>query len=130
MTLKDAYLTGLERIKPLYEQGEFAEQLRHFKRVFPGDIETLDSKHIESSGYVLHTLEASLWCLLTTSSYAEAVLKAVNLGDDSDTTGAVTGGLAGIYYGVENIPSEWVEVLARKDDILNLAQQLEDRYPV
>jgi ADP-ribosylglycohydrolase len=67
---------------------------------------------------------------LTTSSYAEAVLKAVNLGDDSDTTGAVTGGLAGIYYGVENIPSEWVEVLARKDDILNLAQQLEDRYPV
>ncbi|MEB3280399.1 MAG: ADP-ribosylglycohydrolase family protein [Lyngbya sp.] len=128
MTLKEAYLSGIERIKPLYETEEFADQLRYFKRVLPGDIETVESKKIESSGYVLHTLEASLWCLLTTSSYSEAVLKAVNLGDDSDTTGAVTGGLAGIYYGLENIPSEWVEVLARKDDILNLAEQLEQRY--
>jgi ADP-ribosylglycohydrolase len=66
-----------------------------------------------------------LWCLLTTSSYPEAVLKAVNLGEDTDTTAAVTGGLAGIYYGFNNIPSEWVEQIARKDDIIALADRLE-----
>ena len=130
LTPKEAYLNGIERIKPFYERGEFTEQLRYFKRIWPGNIETVESKKIESSGYVIHTLEASLWCLLTTSSYSEAVLKAVNLGEDTDTTGAVTGGLAGIYYGLESIPPEWVEVLARKDDILDLARRLQERYPI
>lgn len=49
------------------------------------------------------------------NSYKEAVLKAVNLGDDTDTVGAVTGGLAGLFYGFENIPSEWVHVIQRRD---------------
>ncbi|MBO0934381.1 ADP-ribosylglycohydrolase family protein [Fibrella aquatilis] len=79
---------------------------------------------IRSSGYVLHTLEASLWCFLTTNSYAEAVLKAVNLGSDTDTTGCVTGGLAGLYYGVESIPADWLQVLARHSDIDDLANRL------
>ena len=79
---------------------------------------------IRSSGYVLHTLEASLWCFLTTDSYAEAVLKAVNLGSDTDTTGCVTGGLAGLYYGVEAIPADWLQVLARRSDIDDLAARL------
>jgi ADP-ribosylglycohydrolase len=61
--------------------------------------------------------------LLNSSSYAESVLKAVNLGGDTDTTAAVTGGLAGIYYGVENIPPEWVEQIARKQDIIDLASR-------
>jgi len=63
-------------------------------------------------------------CLLTTDSYKEAVLKAVNLGNDTDTTGAVTGGLAGLLYGFENIPKNWVEQIARKDDIENLSKRL------
>lgn len=70
---------------------------------------------IQSTGFVLHTLEASLWCLLNTNSYKEAVLKAINLGDDTDTTGAVTGGLAGIIYGFDNFPKEWVDELKGKD---------------
>jgi ADP-ribosyl-[dinitrogen reductase] hydrolase len=61
---------------------------------------------------------------LNSSSYAEAVLKAVNLGGDTDTTAAVTGGLAGIYYGVENIPTAWINQIARKDDIIDLAERL------
>jgi ADP-ribosyl-[dinitrogen reductase] hydrolase len=79
---------------------------------------------IYSSGYVLSTLEASLWCLLTHDTYADTVLHAVNLGEDTDTTGAVAGGLAGILYGTEAIPAEWVEALARKADILDLANRL------
>ncbi|MCS3530255.1 ADP-ribosylglycohydrolase family protein [Chryseobacterium sp. JUb7] len=83
-------------------------------------LHTLEEEEISSSGYVLHSLEASLWCFLNSDSYSEAVLKAVNLGEDTDTTGAITGGIAGIYYGVEDIPEEWVSVLARKEDIEEL----------
>lgn len=87
----------------------------------------LQEEEISSSGYVLHSLEASLWCFLNSESYSEAVLKAVNLGEDTDTTGAITGGLAGIYYGFENIPEEWIAVLARKEDIENLCIKLENK---
>ncbi|MGV3598950.1 MAG: ADP-ribosylglycohydrolase family protein [Bacteroidota bacterium] len=69
-----------------------------------------------------------MWSVLTTSSYKEAVLKAVNLGEDTDTTGAVTGGLAGLIYGTNEIPYEWLYVLARKDDISKLADELAARY--
>ncbi|HEX7870026.1 MAG TPA: ADP-ribosylglycohydrolase family protein [Chryseobacterium sp.] len=90
-------------------------------------LHTLQEQEIGSSGYVLASLEASLWCFLTTESYSEAILKAVNLGEDTDTTGAITGGIAGIYYGFENIPEEWIEDLVRKDDIENLCIKLENK---
>lgn len=63
---------------------------------------------VRSSGYVLDTLTASRWCVATSESYEEAVLKAVNLGGDTDTTAAVTGGLAGLLWGHEAIPERWV----------------------
>lgn len=99
-------------------------EVTNFDRLLIGDIHKLDESEIQSSGYVLHTLEASIWCLLTTNNYKEAVLKAVNLGNDTDTTGAVTGGLAGLIYGFENIPKNWIEQIARKDDIENLSKRL------
>jgi ADP-ribosylglycohydrolase len=55
--------------------------------------------------------------MLNSNTFTEAVLKAVNLGDDTDTTGIVTGGLAGIHYGIDEIPEEWINTIARKDDI-------------
>jgi ADP-ribosyl-[dinitrogen reductase] hydrolase len=69
-------------------------------------------------------LEASIWCLLTTGTYQDAVLKAVNLGSDTDTTGAVTGGLAGLLYGFDGIPAHWVAQLARRQDIEGLANRV------
>ncbi|WP_303202572.1 ADP-ribosylglycohydrolase family protein [Raoultibacter timonensis] len=66
---------------------------------------------IGSTGYVVDTLEAALWCLATTGSFESAVLAAVNLGDDTDTVGAVTGGLAGIAYGYKAIPPAWIRAL-------------------
>lgn len=88
-----------------------------------------DSKEneIKSSGYVVDTLEAALWCLLTTDSYSSCVLKAVNLGDDTDTVGAVAGGLAGICYGAEGIPNEWLEVLEGRSNIEKLCKNYENR---
>lgn len=89
-----------------------------------------NDNEISSSGYVLHTLEASIWCLLKTDTYQEAVLKAVNLGEDTDTTGCVTGGLAGIYYGYDAIPNHWINQLARIDDISNLCKRLNEKLKI
>ena len=102
-------------------------EINFFDRLLKKNIHQLQEEEIQSSGYVLHTLEASIWCLLTTESYKEAVLKAVNLGNDTDTTGAVTGGLAGLLYGFDNIPKKWLEQIVRYDDIENLAKRLADK---
>jgi ADP-ribosyl-[dinitrogen reductase] hydrolase len=93
--------------------------------VLSGQIAAVPLAELNSEGYVIDTLEASLWCLLNTHSYAEAVLAAVNLGEDTDTTGAVTGGLAGIYYGYDSIPPDWLREIARRDEIIALAARFE-----
>jgi ADP-ribosyl-[dinitrogen reductase] hydrolase len=95
-----------------------------FDRVLKNNIVEYPENKILSSGYVLDSLQASLWCFLNSDSYEETVLKAVNLGGDTDTTGAIAGGLAGIYYGIENIPEKWINVLARKNDIDDLCERL------
>ena len=80
-------------------------------------IDTLDLSEIRSSGYVVDTLEAALWALSNTSSYQECVLACANMGDDTDTVAAVAGGLAGIIYGYDAIPAEWIDALQGKDVI-------------
>ena len=72
----------------------------------------------------IDTLEAAFWCFLTTDNYKDAVLKAVNLGDDTDTTGAVTGALAGLAYGLEGIPQEWLDQLAAVDEVRRIAVKM------
>lgn len=96
----------------------------HYQKVLNGSLLTLPEAQIKSSGYVVHTLEAALWCLLTHDTYAATVLAAVNLGEDTDTTGAVAGGLAGLAYGEAAIPAEWLAGLARRAAIEDLATQL------
>ena len=81
-----------------------------FSRV--GCLDRISREEIKSSGYVLDTLEAALWCLIHSDSYKQCVLMAVNLGEDTDTVAAVAGGLAGILYGV---PEDWLNELQRKD---------------
>jgi len=98
-------------------------EIARFDRLLKGNIYELTEDNIYSSGYVLHTLEATVWCLLTTDNYRDAVLKAVNLGNDTDTTGAVTGGLAGLLYGLDDIPENWINQIARHDDIEDLAER-------
>ena len=92
------------------------------------EFRALSRKEIRSSGYVLDTLEAAFWCLLNTENYRDCVLAAVNLGEDTDTVGAVAGGLAGLYYGYDGIPKEWVEVLAKKEWIDGLCGEFAEKY--
>ncbi|MDO3411073.1 ADP-ribosylglycohydrolase family protein [Saccharibacillus sp. CPCC 101409] len=95
-------------------------ELRAYERVLGGRLAELKRDEIRSSGYVVDTLEAALWCVLTTDNYRAAALKAVNLGEDTDTTAAVAGGLAGILYGEAGIPREWLAKLAKLEELREL----------
>lgn len=112
------YLETIDDKQTIYEIGKYARlwNLDTFKN--------LDEDNIKSTGYVVDTLEAAIWCFLNTDSYKDCVLKAVNLGDDTDTVGAVAGGLAGLYYGLEEIPAEWIELLPKKEWIIELAKKM------
>ena len=112
-----------ETAKTWYRREPFERELGRFSRILEGDVAGLEERDILSGGYVVHTLEAALWCLLNESSFAATVLRAVNLGEDTDTTGAVAGGLAGLFYGYEVVPGEWIDRLARKEEIHHLARR-------
>lgn len=111
---------GIDRAFFTYENGEdvyLAASLRQYRRMEKlSEFRQLEEKDILSTGFVVHTLEAAVWCLLTTNSFKECVLKAVNLGSDTDTVAAVAGSLAGYVYGQDGengIPQEWMRQLAR-----------------
>lgn len=89
-----------------------------------GSYRSKSENQLFGSGYVVQSLEAALWCFWQTDSYRDAVLCAVNLGDDADTTAAVCGQIAGAFYGIEEIPSEWLAKLAMRDEIMGLADRL------
>ena len=78
---------------------------------------------IKSSGYVVDTIEAAIWCLMNTRSYKECVLTAVNLGDDTDTVAAIAGGLAGALYGYDAIPQEWRDTLIKREYIEEMCER-------
>jgi ADP-ribosyl-[dinitrogen reductase] hydrolase len=96
---------------------ERSPEFSAFRHILEDDLVSVPEAEIVSTGYVLHTLHASLWCLLTTTNFEECVLKAVNLGGDTDTTGCVAGGLAGVHFGLGAIPEKWLRAMARHDEV-------------
>ena len=80
--------------------------------------------HIRGSGYVVQALEAALWAFARSTSFENGALLAVNLGEDADTTGAIYGQLAGAYYGARGIPKRWIERLARRRVLDDMAARL------
>lgn len=82
-------------------------------------IDSLDENEISSKGFVIDSLEAAIWCLLKSHTYSETVLRAVNLGGDTDTISAIAGGLAGIYYGISTFPEQWLAEL-RKSELIEV----------
>jgi ADP-ribosyl-[dinitrogen reductase] hydrolase len=81
-------------------------------------------EQIQSSGYVVHSLEAALWCFDRLESFEAVVLEAANLGDDADTTAAIAGQIAGAFWGRSGIPAHWLERLHQQADIRALAQSI------
>jgi ADP-ribosylglycohydrolase len=89
-----------------------------------GSFKKKQPPEIKGTGFVVQSLEAALWAFYKTDNFKEGTLKAVNLGDDADTTGSVYGQIAGAYYGIDNIPKEWIDVLAFRELILNILHRL------
>lgn len=115
-----AYETLRGKARVIFRGTALETELKVYHRMLKGSLLTLTEEEIYSSGYVVDTLEASIWCLLQFGNFKETLLKAVNLGEDTDTVGAVTGGLAGVCYGFSGIPTEWVGELIKKDEIIEL----------
>lgn len=103
--------------------GDWPDEVR---QIAAGHWRDKSRDQISSTGFAVHTLEAALWCVSTTNSFEAALIAAVNLGDDADTVGAVTGQLAGARYGLAEIPGRWLETLVQQDRIRDLAKQLFD----
>jgi len=102
----------------------FKKELKHFSRILSGQLPILQEADINSSGYIVDTLEASIWCCLRFDEIRSIVIAGVNLGIDTDTTGSIAGGLGGLVYGIDSIPKEWLMALAQKDKI----DRLIDRF--
>lgn len=123
--IEEAYKILQEDFPSLLHRFNVPEaEIALFHRLLKNDISKLDVNEIHSDNYVIQSLEASIWCLMNTNKYSDAVLKAVNLGEDSNTTAAITGGLAGLVYGYRTIPKHWINQLARKENIEDLAKRM------
>lgn len=108
----------------LDDYSDFEEDTRmSYYRILEENIGSYARQTIISTDNVLNTLEAAFWCLFNTDDYRDAVITAVNLGDDTDTVGAVTGSMAGILYGFNEIPGLWVEALQRSEYLLDLCER-------
>lgn len=112
---------GLDKAADFYKD---EIELQYYNRLFDRTFIITRREEIKSFGYVVVTLEAALWCLLTTNSYQKCVLKAVNLGSDTDTVAAIAGGLAGALYGYDAIPFAWRTALIKRESIEELCRLL------
>lgn len=125
----ESYLKMQKEILAFWAKMSFAEREReHFSKFIQSDIRDVPKDEIMSGGYVMESIEASLWCFLKKENYSDTVFEAINFGHDTDTTAAIVGGLAGLYYGAKTIDENWIASLARLEDILELTNQLNAKY--
>lgn len=96
-----------------------------YERILKNDIDSYTIDNILSTGYVVDTLECALWILLNANSYKETIIATTNIGNDTDTIGAIAGSMAGIIYGYDSIPTSWIDKLMRKDYLIGLASDFE-----
>jgi len=105
------------------------EELDALENLIKADFSNLARTRVRGSGYVVECLEAALWLLFNAEDYRSAVLNAVNLGQDTDTTACVVGAPAALIYGHEAIPANWLTHLAHREEIVGLGDRLHAGYP-
>ena len=124
----EAYNESVEISKEYYTKDQrFVDELKYFQRIFSMKLPNLIEDEIESSGYVIDSLEASLWCSFQFNSFTDMILCAVNLGGDTDTIGAITGSIAGVIYGKDSIAEEWLTKIVKIDEIIPLITEFVDK---
>ena len=124
-SLKNILQTGIDKGLKFYgmDKDNYYE-MAHFTRLFHLDeLQQIEESEMRSGGYVIETIEAAVWCLITTDSLKECLLKVVNMGHDTDTVAAVAGGLAGLYYGVDAIPQDWLDEIVQKEYVEELCEK-------
>ncbi len=119
LTINEHINNSCAKIQNYYDDND---ELKHFQRIFD---DSLSDDNVSNKGYVISTLEVVLHCLKTTGNYRDAVLKAVNFGGDTDTNAAICGGLAGIYYGFDEIPIGWIEKIRKIGKVIKLCERYE-----
>ncbi|WP_294242448.1 ADP-ribosylglycohydrolase family protein [Pseudobutyrivibrio sp.] len=123
---EDAYRSAIKYITDKYSSS-YPEEMQIYSRVLSEKVLECNANEIRSTGYVVDSLEASLWVFFKGNSYREVVLDAINLGGDTDTIGAIAGGLAGIYYGLSDIPTRWIQSIRKLDFIKEEIQNFEKK---
>ena len=118
-----------EAVKFYHEDIMNRVELAYYTRLFHLDDFAKNTEDaIKSSGYVVDSLEAAVWSLITTDTLEESLLKAVNLGGDTDTIGAIAGGLAVLFYGYDSVPKEWRKQIIKEEEIIALCELMEERF--
>lgn len=124
--LIDSLQKGIDEAVTFYGRSiENLAQLSFYHRLlYLNEFKNVSVQEIQSSGYVVDSIEAAVWCLINTKSIEECLLKAVNLGEDTDTVAAIAGGIAGLYYGCQCIPMKWRKMIANFDEIMACCEEL------
>lgn len=117
--------SALTKVKALDYSIFSKETVDCYERILKGDITELTIDDIHSSAYVVDSLETALWCLLQSSNYKECVIATTNIGGATSSIGAVAGSLAGIFYGYENIPKNYLEDLRKRDYLAEVCDSYE-----
>ena len=126
---EEAYELMRRDIRAYWEEMRFAAAERqHFQRLVQQDIRQVPVAELKTGGYVIEVLESSIYFFLQCETYEDTILSIINLGHDTDTSAAIAGGLAGLYYGAAAIPEHWVVSLARLEDIVSLGDRLAAKY--
>jgi ADP-ribosyl-[dinitrogen reductase] hydrolase len=118
-------LSGANKTEILFGNDRETIASPSIQSIARGEYQSKPINDIRGTGYVVESLEAALWCFWTTETYEQAILTATNLGDDADTTAAICGQVAGAYYGESGIPTDWLRKLTMRDEIAELADQLQ-----
>lgn len=102
--------------------------INEYERLLTKDLKKINVDSIDSSGYVRNTLESVIWVILNTDSFSKAIIGTVNLENDTDTIGAITGSIAGLIYGYESIPKRWLSKLKRLDYLEEISIKFENSF--
>jgi ADP-ribosylglycohydrolase len=127
-------LNGVDKIEllsdhysPIPSYWEKYPMISEIDEIAAGSFKKKNPPEIRGTGYVVQSLEATLWAFYKSKNFEEGALMAVNLGEDADTTGAIYGQIGGAYYGENSIPEQWRAITAMKNTIINLAENIFQR---
>jgi ADP-ribosyl-[dinitrogen reductase] hydrolase len=124
-----AYVIAQNKMKYIFSNYKITRSTQYkFDRVYPDKVWVLGEGELLCDGYVISSLETAIWCFINTNSYEEAVLRAVNLGGNTDTVTALTGTIAGLFYGYDNIPTDWIDSLIKIDELELLTDKLNSKF--